>query len=177
MRCVLPADPCYSEFMESVFSQSMRSRVPGVRAVLVALLIGAMASQSAFAGGRGRGGGHGHGHGHGHVHNGGVGFGLFVAAPLVAYSLYRPYYSPAYYPQVYYPPVYNPPVVFSQPSPPVYIEQGSPPPPQSYRQSAPNAASQPAQSWWYYCAGTQTYYPYVRECPTGWERVSPQPPS
>lgn len=138
------------------------------RLLLVALLVGAMASQSAFAfGGRGRG--HGHGHGHG-----GIGFGLFVAAPLIAYSLYRPYYPPAYYAPTYYaPPVYYEPVVVSPPSPPVYIQQSNP----NALQSAPQSAPQPAQAWWYYCADSQAYYPYIRECPGGWQRVAPQPPA
>lgn len=129
------------------------------RLLLVALLVGAMASQSVFAfGGRGRG--HGHGHGHG---RGAIGFGLFVAAPLIAYSLYRPHYQPTYY---------YPPVVYSPP--PVYLEQAVP---QQQFQPAPQAAPQAEQAWWYYCAESQTYYPYARQCPGGWERVAPRPPA
>ncbi len=26
-----------------------------------------------------------------------------------------------------------------------------------------------------YCAESKTYYPYVKECPGGWQRVTPQP--
>ena len=29
---------------------------------------------------------------------------------------------------------------------------------------------------WYYCEDPKGYYPYIRECPTGWQRVSPVPP-
>lgn len=136
-----------------------RAAVPGTsraRWLLVALLAAALASPPAFAQ---RGRGHGHGHRHG-----GVSFGLFVAAPLIAYSLYRPYYTPTYY----YPREVYPPVVVTPPAPPVYIEQAAPP---------PQAAPQSPQSWWYYCADSQTYYPYVRQCPGGWQRVSPQPPA
>lgn len=121
--------------------------------MFIAVLAAALASTPAYAG---------RGHGHGHRH-GGVTFGFFVGAPLLAYSLYRPYYPPFHY---YYPREVYAPVVVTQP--PVYIEQPAPP---------PQAAPLPPQSWWYYCAESQTYYPYVRECPAGWQRVSPQPPA
>lgn len=88
-------------------------------------------------------------------HRGHVRFGVFIGAPF--YPWYPP---PYYYPYSYYP---YPPAVVTVPSgPPVYIEQGG---------------GQPApQSYWYYCAESKTYYPYVKECPGGWQRVSPQPP-
>ena len=31
-----------------------------------------------------------------------------------------------------------------------------------------------ASSWYYYCNDTKAYYPYVRECPSGWQQVIPQ---
>jgi hypothetical protein len=91
-------------------------------------------------------GGHG---GHGHVVIGvGVGVGPW----------YWPWYSPYYYP--YYPayPYYSyyPPAAAAPPS---YIEQ----------QAAPASAD------WYYCEGSRAYYPYVKDCPGGWERVPAQP--
>ncbi len=48
--------------------------------------------------------------------------------------------------------------------PPVYIEQSEP-------------AAQPvqAQHYWYYCKSGKGYYPYVKECPDGWQKVLPQP--
>ena len=30
--------------------------------------------------------------------------------------------------------------------------------------------------WWYYCADSQTYFPYVQQCASEWQRVLPQPP-
>lgn len=49
---------------------------------------------------------------------------------------------------------------------------GSPPiitpTPQVYIQSAPSS--------WYYCAPAQGYYPYVPQCPEGWQPVAPVPP-
>lgn len=82
-------------------------------------------------------------------HRGHARIGVFIGAPL------WPWYYP--YPYYYYPPVITVPA----PPPPVYIEQGSPP-----------AA---AQSYWYYCTSPDGYYPYVKECPGGWQKVLPQP--
>ena len=53
------------------------------------------------------------------------------------------------------------------------------PPPQS---PAPAPAPAPAQSpapvqYWYHCKSPQGYYPYVKTCPGGWERVPATPPS
>ena len=42
---------------------------------------------------------------------------------------------------------------------------------QSSAQTAPQ--SQQA-SFWYYCDDAKAYYPYVRECPSGWRQVVPQ---
>ena len=67
-----------------------------------------------------------------------------------------PYYYPAYYPYPYYPPV----VV--QQSPPVYTERQ-------------DVAPANEQGYWHYCAATRGYYPYVKECPGGWQKVAPAP--
>ena len=73
-------------------------------------------------------------------------------------------YWPAY---PYYPaPYYYPPTVVVPQSPPVYVEQG--------QQSGQAPA---AQGWWYFCRESNAYYPYVKHCPAGWERVDPQPPA
>ena len=71
-------------------------------------------------------------------------------------------YYPYYYPPPYY--YYPPSVVVAPSAPPTYIE----------RPAAP-AAPEP-QAWWYYCADAGAYYPYVKHCPGGWQRVAPQPP-
>ena len=111
----------------------------------VLLLSGFLASSSALA-----------------WHHGGVRFGLYVGVPIGAPYWYYPPYS---YPYSY--PYYYPPTVMTAPSsPPIYIEQGGAP------QSAP---AQAQQSYGYYCADSKTYYPYVKECPGGWQRVLPQP--
>ncbi len=76
-------------------------------------------------------------------------------------------YSGWDYPGYYYPsPYYYPPVVAVPAEPTVYIERG-------------DANSPPEQSqgnWYYYCPEAKAYYPYVKQCSGGWQRVSPTPP-
>jgi len=78
-------------------------------------------------------------------------------------------------PRYYYPPPagyyyyddYPPPAVYVQrPDPPTYIER-------SDVEAAP--AAKAPEHWWYWCAGAEKYYPYVKECPGGFQRVPPQP--
>lgn len=75
-----------------------------------------------------------------------------------------PYYPYPYYP---YPYPYYPPVVVTPQSPPVYIEQGD--------QQAPQQSMQ-QDYYWYHCAAPEGYYPYIKQCPGGWEKVLPEPP-
>lgn len=98
---------------------------------------------------------HGHAHGHRHRHN---------RADIIIGGTwhYRPY--PRYYAQPQYYVYAYPPVVALQ-SPPVYIER-----------SGQQELIQPTQPWWYYCDNPRGYYPYVRVCPNGWQRVPAQPP-
>ncbi len=85
--------------------------------------------------------------------------GIYVGVPLVGFGY--PYYYPPY---SYYPPYYPQSVVVQQPA--VYVEQPA-------QQPAP-AAAQP-QGYWYYCSASRAYYPYVKECASGWQPVAPQP--
>ncbi len=102
----------------------------------------------------------GHGGSRGHVR-----FGVVVGGPVFSPWYHSsPYY---YYPSPYYYPAYAPVVIDR--TPPVYIEQSTPLP----VQPAPAAAV----NYWYYCAASQAYYPYVNECPSGWQKVLPQPPN
>ncbi|WP_305906976.1 hypothetical protein Q9L42_018245 [Methylomarinum sp. Ch1-1] len=74
----------------------------------------------------------------------------------------RPYYP--YYPY-YYP--YYPPAIVTVPSePPVYIER-----------QTPQSSQQLPAGYWYYCTDPEGYYPYVKECSSGWRQVDPAPPS
>jgi len=42
--------------------------------------------------------------------------------------------------------------------------------------AAPDANANPAPAGsWYYCAASQTYYPYARNCPGGWTSVPARP--
>ncbi len=102
-------------------------------------------------------GGSGYASAAGHVH-----FGVSIGAPFPYY--YRPYYYPPVYPYPYYPPT----VITVPVQPPTYIEAP---------QAAAPAPDTSAQNWWYYCDESRTYYPYVKECPAGWQRVSPRPQS
>jgi hypothetical protein len=109
---------------------------------------GAAMTQSALAGG-------GHHGGHGHF-----AIGIGIGAPYWGWGWGYPYYA-GYYPGYYYPP-YAYPAYPAQPT--TYIQQDAPP-----------APAAPQQGYWYYCNDAQAYYPYVKECPGGWQRVSPQP--
>jgi hypothetical protein len=65
--------------------------------------------------------------------------------------------------------VVAPPVVVVPPvyaAPPVVVETAAP-----VYQERPEAA----QQYWYYCQDPQGYYPYVQQCPRGWQPVSPAP--
>jgi hypothetical protein len=127
--------------------------------ISVLVLFGALASGSAMAGP------YGHGHGgwdRAHRHGGNIRFGISLGVPL---------FGPRYYPAPYYayPAYRHPSVVVVEPAaPPVYIERGA--------GEALPAPSQ-AQGDWYYCAESRAYYPYVTQCPAGWQRVPAQPPA
>jgi hypothetical protein len=97
--------------------------------------------------------GHEHEHGYRHSH---FGVGIEIG----------PYWGPWYYhPYAYPAPYYYPPVVVAPAAPPVYIQQTP----------APAPAPAPQVAYWYYCSASKSYYPYVRECPGGWQQVAPQP--
>jgi hypothetical protein len=88
----------------------------------------------------------------------------------------RPYWGGGYYGSLYFPgpylypsavvaPYYDAPSVVVVPAQPqVYIEQGA----------AVEQAPESSQ-YWYYCRETRNYYPYVKECPGGWQKVPPRP--
>jgi hypothetical protein len=135
------------------------------KAVLVLLLLvcGTLVSSSAMAQRSGHAGGyvHGGGYGHGWGWGGGPRWGISIGLPL-----YWPGYYGGYYP---YPAYGYPGPAYAYPGPAVapsagYIEQGAP-------QAAPQS-----QGDWYYCADSKSYYPYVRECSGGWQRVPSIPP-
>jgi hypothetical protein len=48
-----------------------------------------------------------------------------------------------------------------------------------YIQQQPQVSSAPLtaapQSYWYYCASAQGYYPKIQKCPEAWIKVPPTP--
>lgn len=132
---------------------------------LFIVLISSMSSNSVWAHGRGGWGGHyGGGHYGGWGYRGGYyggyygGLGLGLGLGLG--------YGPGYYGG--YPYYAYPPVITTVPAaPPVYIQQVVP-------QTVPQ---QPQANYWHYCRNPEGYYPYVKECPGGWQQVSPTPPA
>ena len=108
----------------------------------------------------------------------GIVVALLVTSPVPGYAWRRghvffrssvdvpvwPYWGPYYwepYPYDPSPVVVAPPSVYLQPAPQI--------------QPAPQTPSQPpaASSFWYYCEDPQGYYPYVQQCPGGWQPVAP----
>ncbi len=94
-----------------------------------------------------------------------VSVGLYFGVPLAGFGYYGFYPPPYYYPPYYFYPPYHPAPVVIQQQPTVYVEQNPQPAP----------AASPSGSYWYFCADSRAYYPYVKECPSGWQRVAPQP--
>ncbi len=119
----------------------------GLAAVSCAALMLAAQTDEAWAGGRGSGGGSRGASHSGHHHRGGT--RVFVGGSF--------FVGPAFYPSPYY--YYYGPGYYYPPPAPEYIEQDL----------APDA------QYWYYCPAARAYYPYVGECPGGWQRVLPQP--
>jgi len=109
---------------------------------------------------------------HGYYYHGGyccggsIGFyfgpGFVYAYPYPYYAYPFPYYYPGYYP-------YGPMAVGVSPSPTQYMEQDG-------QADMGGGAVPQAPSWYYYCAKPEGYYPYVKACPGGWQRVPAQPP-
>jgi hypothetical protein len=42
--------------------------------------------------------------------------------------------------------------------------------------TAPPAPQSQPQQWWYWCASSRAYYPYVESCAEAWQRVEPRTP-
>lgn len=111
-----------------------------------------------FGGGGFRGGGFGYGRGiYGLGIGLGLGYGIGYYGGYGGYPYYGGYGGGGY--------GYPPNVVTVPTSPPVYIQQ-SPPVVQQYQ-----------SGYWYYCSNPEGYYPYVKECPNGWQQVPPTPPT
>lgn len=94
--------------------------------------------------------------GHSHSHSRvvvGVGVGFPIGWGYWPYWQYPQPYS--YYPRIGVPA-----------EPVIYVEKGDGDP----------APGQDPSQFWYFCRDSNTYFPYVKECPTPWQRVVPYPP-
>jgi hypothetical protein len=140
---------------------------------VMALILAGSSPGNAFRGGHGGGGYGGHGgggygwhggggygwHGGGwHGGHGGVGVWLGPGWGPGWWGSYYPYYP--YYP---YSPYYA--------EPPVVIERE----PDTYIQQIPQTPQAEEPSYWYFCPNPKGYYPYVKKCPKGWQKVVPPP--
>jgi hypothetical protein len=88
--------------------------------------------------------------------HGGVRAGIWIGPVWGPY--WGPWWTPPYY-SYYYPYYYGPPVMQQQA--PAY----------DYNQPAP----QEQPYYWYFCPDAKAYYPYVKQCPGGWQKVIPSP--
>lgn len=88
-------------------------------------------------------------HRHGHVS-----LGFHFGVPL---GWYHPWH---WGPPVYYYPAA--PVVVQPPAPTAFVERSD---------VVPEGTAS-----WYFCRESNGYYPYVKACPGGWERVPARPP-
>ncbi len=112
-------------------------------------------AEPAFAGGR-------HGHGHGHHHHGTrFSFGFWGGPGFWGPGYWGPGYGYWGPPAVVYAPA---------PEPRVWVESNPAPVPPPVASTDANAPQ-----WWYWCASSRGYYPYVSSCAEGWQRVAPQP--
>ena len=124
-------------------------RIFNAALILAVMLLGTIASDDALAARRGISGRSAHRSHSGHVPRH-ARVGVFLGAPL---------FAPMYYPPSGY--YYNP----SLPAgPTVYIEQ----------ERVPADAEAADPQYWYYCRESSAYYPYVSECPQGWQQVVPE---
>ena len=123
-------------------------------AASAAVAVGLMAvAQPAFAGGR---------QGYGHHHGARFSFGFWGGPG---------YWGPGYWGPGYG--YWGPPAVVYAPAPEPRVWVESNPAPATPAPVASTEANAP--QWWYWCASSRGYYPYVSSCAEGWQRVAPQP--
>jgi hypothetical protein len=79
------------------------------------------------------------------------------------------YIGPLWGPMLWGPVYRYPYPAYSYSPPPVVVRQE----PEEYLAPQP----QPQQQALYYCPDPKGYYPYVKQCPKGWQKVTPTPPA
>ncbi|RDU96994.1 hypothetical protein [Trinickia dinghuensis] len=93
--------------------------------------------------------------------------GVYMGAPGPYYYPYGPVVPAPYY----YAP-YAPPVVVAPDDPDTtYVERPQP------GQQDDQGEDGPQPGTWWYCARTKSYYPYVKQCASGWREVPATPPA
>jgi len=88
------------------------------------------------------------------------------------YPSYYGYSAFGYQDSFFYPPVYSYPTTVVVPLTPPAVILSAPP---VYTQQKTNSSMQPQTNYWHYCGDSDSYYPYVKECPGGWLQVAPKP--
>jgi hypothetical protein len=133
----------------SLRTGTLRRALKSAAAALLVLSLGAFAHDGGGAGHSG--GSHargGHVGGHASARHGGFHHGGHV------------FFGLGYWPSWYFPDPYGYgyllPGMYSAP---VYVEQGD----------------EGRSAYWYYCADSKAYYPYVQQCAAGWVPVLPAP--
>lgn len=91
-------------------------------------------------------------------HHRGFGHWPYYRDPFYSWHRYDPYYGP----------YYGPPRHDRRPSR-NRVEHVPPP-------GANAPVTTPPKPVWYYCAQADGYFPYVQDCPEGWQSVSAEPP-
>lgn len=106
-----------------------------------------------------------HYHGRGRYHRGGYSRGGYY--PRSSVAIYGSFWLPLGYPY------YGWPYAYPYAGWPYYGYA----PPVTVVEPIPEAAitAQPPAPSWYYCPESKAYYPYVTECPRGWENVPATP--
>jgi hypothetical protein len=140
----------------------MKTNSLKLRMLLGMFLIGislSMPTAASHGGGGGHGGGGWHGGEGWHGGRGGpgwwgLGLGLGWETAYIGDPYFYNYYS---YPYPYPYPVYEQPY-------PGYVQPATVP-------------AQPPAQFWYYCASTKGYYPYVPSCTEAWQPVPALPPA
>ncbi|MDO8701507.1 MAG: hypothetical protein Q7J77_03690 [Undibacterium sp.] len=137
--------------------------------LITMLMLASVSTSSAWANGRHHGPRIGFGFGTGIGLGIGLGLGTLTYPSRINYS--RNYYPGYYYPYqtTYYPEVLVETAVSPAPAT-VYV-----------RQAETMTSVQPAVSAngsdWYYCHNPDGFYPSIKTCPSGWQRVPAQAPA
>jgi len=160
-----------------MFTMILKNKGLILLVVLISIAVVLVPTGSVMAAGRGHGGGNWGGHGGGHWSGGWhggwgwSGFGLGVATgALLSYPYYYQPYYPYYYDAYYYPYGYAPAY---RPATEVIVRDSA----YTHEPGYYEPARRSSGNTWYYCRESRAYYPYVRKCAGGWEKVPAVPPS